>query len=142
MVIEEHTQEESKDIPKLFSFEWFSACAQSYNNDPRTHKFKETSSAIYDVKNAPDGPIYFDVNEGKISCHLARKGENPEFYIEGDYEKWMRWHKGDYGSVAAVTLKIFKSKGPLSKLLRMGPWLLLWDEIGKKTPGKEWTATH
>lgn len=132
---EEDQHQQQKPIPKLFSFEWFSNCVNSYNADPRTLKFKETTDAIYEVKNAADGPVYLLCKEGRISCKPYTKGQKAEFHIEGDYEKWLRWHKGDYGLVSAVTLKIFKSKGPLWRLLRMGPWLLIWDEYGKKTPG-------
>jgi hypothetical protein len=136
--LSENQQSPAQAVPEnlvLFSLNWWLKVAEGYDADPRTKKFHENTSAIYQFKGMGLPDVYIDIKDGYITVRPTQKGDSPEFHVGGDEEKWIRWQRGDYGILSGIVLKIFDFRGPLWRALRMGPFLLIWDEYARKTGG-------
>ena len=123
------------ELPVLFSMDWWRKVSEGYDADPRTKKFHENTTAIYSFKGTGLPDVMINIKDGVITVRPTQKGDSPEFHVGGPEEKWVRWHTGDYGILSGIVLKIFDFRGPLWRALRMGPFLLIWDEYSHKTEG-------
>ena len=134
--------------PRFYSKEWVDATVEKANNDKDYLKKTEnfTASYLVIITDFPDGndiKILFKFDKGKVQYEYEAKPSPASFRVEdepwdpsvslfrvqGNYDTYARLHKKEMTSMQALSAKMYKTDGDLTKVMSLTVYSQAWSEI-------------